>query len=1239
MREPSATGSRTALDLFTNDLNSNAPSSSHFQKQSTQASLKQHFKPNAEQPSTPDTNTTKDTSSHLIQPPLLHIHLKQQPPALLPTSTTQPSSNNPIQTVLNTYTHLPDAQRLQLLKGLIGRCSSKEVEWICTALNLKSLETRGIGAGKLVFQEECGRGKFGVLEGAVGVGAGGKKKKSKEKGMGRLPQLPQIQSGNGGKVEKEEQQQHQGAGGGGPPVVAVAAGIQATDSLDDFNPNAVQLPSDHYSQYHQDYIFHHHHHQNHHNSSTSTTTFNAPPLNFSPAPAPPTQPHPNPSQWPHLNPNLYIKLLNTTSNPDLLLSHLRASKTPLETSKTLLQFLSGRCKKLQGMLDCMADLAKEGDGDKGMERLFGCVKGLTGGKWGALYIIDEATGGVRVRMSDWRVAENSAAGKGSKPGTTEGGGDSVSKATKPDGAPVSDKDKKESKADNTVKPLLQLTDIIGAAQVLKSLTPLSVYNLPSSDLYTDTLHDQYKHLEPQCSLLVPIKVESGSKCTGFIEIINKAPFPSSSTGPTMTTPPYFSAEDEFCLTTLASLWTLLLSQTHVRQQALRKSDDIRVLLNTASLMSSELDLGDLIRVIMQTAQELLNAERCALFMIDKQKGELWSSLAQGAGEIRVPMGKGIAGHVATTGEVLNIPDAYHDKRFNRSVDMKTGFRTRDILCMPMRNTQGEVIGVTQIINKLPAGSGFSKEDELLLMAFSSLAAVTIEKSILFKALQVTLQETSQTKEFLNRILQSITNVVITLDPQGRLLTVNHPAKLELTTEFLDLMRATSFEHWLGREENGTLVADIQRVYRGEGTVMATDYELKLKGREGRNVNYTVVEMTADGGGGIGIATPPMSAGGDVISQALSGSKPSSRNGGGLMVDNNSLKARAKSSEVLSVEEANEKNKNEASSNAKKSSTNTTSTAGGERKVKGVVIVIEDISKEKRVMNTLGRYMNPALVNKVMSDSGKALGGARQKISVVFADLRNFTNLSESLDPSEVVSLLNMHYTSVVDSILSEQGILDKYIGDAAMAVFGVPYTQADDALRSVAAAIKMKAGLEALNRRNRIMRLPTLKMGIGISTGLVLSGNIGSPKRMEYTVIGEAVNIASRIENMTKLYGTMILICDKTQQAVRDKFHLREVDSIVVKGKTVPVVIYEVLGSMETELPQEQMTSLICYELGLAEYRNQNWSIAITHFKKAIQINDDGPSKTMLERCKGILDGLYEVPPTGWDGCWKFTEK
>ncbi|KAI8852671.1 hypothetical protein BC829DRAFT_424823 [Chytridium lagenaria] len=757
------------------------------------------------------------------------------------------------------------------------------------------------------------------------------------------------------------------------------------------------------------------------------------------------QPHPS-----FMNANAYVRLLNSTYDYEAILKQVH--KANPESARAMVNFLATRCKKMQGILQCMYQIATEGDSEKAMSGLLQCALEAVEGKHACLYTIDETT--------NW-----------------------VDEGT-----------------------VVATDKIFWGMKVLKGDT-VNVYNAKTSEQYSDDVHEQYGKLEMECIMMAPVFTEN-FRVSGVIEIVNKAQAGAA---------PYFTAEDEFVLKALSSVWTLLLNHSQVRQQALRKSDDIRVLLNTASLMSSELDLGDLIRVIMQTAQELLNAERCALFMIDKEKCELWSSLAQGSGEIRIPMNKGIAGHVATTGE--------------------TGFKTRNILCMPMRNTQGEIIGVTQIINKLPETSTFSKEDELLLMAFSALAAVTIEKSILFKALQVTLHETSQTRNFLSMILQSITNVVITLDKNGRLLTINHPAKLEME-EMIATMRLTSFDYWLGKE-NSILIADIQRAYRGEGTISAQDYELVLN-EKARSVNYNIVQMTEQ--------------------SKVDGSDDSS-------------------SSIVSTTETEDSNRSER------------------KKVTGVVIVMEDISKEKRVMSTLGRYMNPALVHKVMSEGGNALGGTRQKISVVFADLRN----CKTSDPVNVVSLLNMHYTSVVDAIMAESGILDKYIGDAAMA-------------------------------RNKIMGLPILKMGIGVSTGMVLSGNIGSPRRMEYTVIGEAVNIASRIENATKVYGTMILICDKTREEVKDHFHLREIDAVVVKGKSVPVTIYEVLGPIDQELPHELMTSLVCYELGLAEYRNQNWSVAMN--------NDDNPSKTFLERCKGILEGVYEVPVLGsWDGCWKFETK
>ncbi|KAJ3038611.1 hypothetical protein HDV00_000455 [Rhizophlyctis rosea] len=763
----------------------------------------------------------------------------------------------------------------------------------------------------------------------------------------------------------------------------------------------------------------------------------------------------SPSSPTSLNANLYIKLLNTSYSANSIMSFL--SRSPPELIHSFIPFLVTRVQKFQTIFACMRRVAQESDSEKVMTELLNCVLECVAGRAGTVYIMNSTTSGTNSNPDDGIAGSVVEHAKMVDPMSTIYAVVQCSTWHAPG-------------------TRLELSSLFNAHQVYLKGELSNSHNVKSSDAYTDAVDSVYSSIDPECIFTVPIFGDGGG-ITGAIEVVNKT-----------KGPPFFDAEDEFMVEALSSLWTLMLAHSSVREEALRKTDDIKVLLNTASLMSSELDMG---------AQDLLSAERCSLFMVDKEKGELWSTVAHGTAEIRIPMSKGIAGHVASTGQILNIPNAYNDPRFNRTVDLRTGFRTRNILCMPMRNSQGQVIGVTQVMNKKPETLVFAKEDEMLLSAFSSLAATTIEKSALLKALQVTLAETSQTKNFLAQVLESITSVVMTLDSSGRLITINHPATLDFTP-ILQVMRQTSYETWL-RPGNETLIADIKRSYRTPGTVMAQDYELVVSGKTKRNVNYTIAQMTAG------------SHDGQELDQGA---------------------------------------------------------------VTGVVIVIEDIGKEKRVLSTLGRYMSPALVHQVMDEAGSALGGTRQKISCIFADLRNFTSISEGSDPSYVVSLLNEHYTSVVECIMNEGGILDKYIGDAAMAVFGVPFPHDDDALRSIRCALRMKAGLEDMNDRNAKQGegKPILRMGIGISTGMVLSGNIGSPKRMEYTVIGDTVNVASRIEDATKTYGVPILICEKTKQEVKDHFHIREIDSVYVKGRVQPVTIFEVVAAATEELEQNVMT-------------------------------------------------------------------
>jgi adenylate cyclase len=195
-----------------------------------------------------------------------------------------------------------------------------------------------------------------------------------------------------------------------------------------------------------------------------------------------------------------------------------------------------------------------------------------------------------------------------------------------------------------------------------------------------------------------------------------------------------------------------------------------------------------------------------------------------------------------------------------------------------------------------------------------------------------------------------------------------------------------------------------------------------------------------------------------------------------------------------------------------------------------------------------------------------LGGESLKVTILFTDIRSFTSISERMDPQQLVGLLNEYFSEMVGIVMQEDGVVDKYIGDAIMAVFGAPVPKPEDAVNAVRAAVRMRQALQDLNRRLEARGVPTLRTGIGIHTGEVVAGNIGSEKRMEYTVIGDAVNLASRLESNTKELGVNVLISEDTYQLTKHVVEARAVREITVKGRKQPVMTYEVLGLKGEEL-------------------------------------------------------------------------
>ena len=237
------------------------------------------------------------------------------------------------------------------------------------------------------------------------------------------------------------------------------------------------------------------------------------------------------------------------------------------------------------------------------------------------------------------------------------------------------------------------------------------------------------------------------------------------------------------------------------------------------------------------------------------------------------------------------------------------------------------------------------------------------------------------------------------------------------------------------------------------------------------------------------------------------------------------------------------------------------------KVNGALVVMEDISSAKQVKNLMYRYMTPEVAEALLASGDTGLGGKRKNVSVLFSDIRSYTTLTEKLQAEEVVVMLNKYFEVMVDVVFEYGGTLDKYIGDALMAVFGSPAPLEDHAWCAMQTAVKMREKLALFNQERMANGELPISIGMGVHSDEVVSGNIGSSKRMELTSIGDGVNLASRLEGASKQYGTDLIISGNTYRDYTDRLYVRELDFITVKGKSEPVIVYELVGIREGYSP------------------------------------------------------------------------
>jgi len=306
-------------------------------------------------------------------------------------------------------------------------------------------------------------------------------------------------------------------------------------------------------------------------------------------------------------------------------------------------------------------------------------------------------------------------------------------------------------------------------------------------------------------------------------------------------------------------------------------------------------------------------------------------------------------------------------------------------------------------------------------------------------------------------------------------------------------------------------------------------------------------------------------------------------------------------------------------------------------------MVEQLRRNEQIRETFGRYFDPKIVAGIVDQPGRVgTEGQRRVMTVLFCDMKGFTHLSEGVTPQGLVKIMNFYLSTMSEPIREHRGIIDKYIGDAIMAYWGLPFVEESEHARlACLAAAEMIERVTTLRKElPEILGVRSIPMEcdirIGIATGEVLAGSMGSKFMMSYTIMGDTVNLTSRLEAANKEYGTRSLVSETTIAAAGDAVEAREIDRLVVLGQTQPQAVFEVLGK-QGALTANQVALRNCYAEGLAAYRARRWEEARNAFNAALEAApDDGPSLTLLGRIEKLESN---PPPPDWDGAWQMDHK
>lgn len=742
-----------------------------------------------------------------------------------------------------------------------------------------------------------------------------------------------------------------------------------------------------------------------------------------------------------------------------------------------------------------------------------------------------------------------------------------------------------------------------------------------------------------------------------------------------------------------------------------------LLIDISRRISTADNLDSALEMLTEMMSVELDAERSTLFLNDPQTQELFSRTAQGQQrrEIRILNDSGIAGHVFQSGESQHIVDAYKDKRFNKSIDEQTGFRTRSILCVPIKTVKGSTIGVAQVLNKKEGKKNvpFEERDMVLLEAMTTQAAVALQNTQYLEHME---KKSAEEMEFLDIVSDVTSEIDLSkllakvmgeatrlLNAERSTLFLNDEKSNELWSmvgagldaavirfpnhlgiagtvfmsgesinipfAYADLRFNPAFDKQTGFFTRSILcipvankegkVIGVTQVLNKKGGPFSDEDEQRLKaftaqiaiGLENaalfndvqnmKNYNESMLESMSN-------AVVTTDEDGKIVTCNRAGHRIMKLDGDESVIGKTAEEFfTGKNAWIMDkIKKVDDSQESDISMDAELSFGDETTSANvtvlplisSEAKKLGSMVMIEDISTEKRMKSTMSRYMDPVLADQLMEggESDDFLGGRSADATVLFSDIRSFTTLTETLGPQGTVALLNEYFTIMVDCITEEGGMLDKFIGDAIMAAFGIPVAHGDDEDRAMRAAIKMLTSLADWNKVRAKKGLMTIDHGLGLNTDNVVSGNIGSPKRMDYTMIGDGVNLAARLESACKQYHAHLLISEFTFAKLKGTYKIRDIDDVIVKGKTKPVRVFEVLDYHTDETFPNLMDGVNYFTEGRKHYSGGDWDKAMASFKNVLKANPaDALSETYIERCQH----LKSEDPKDWDGVWVMKSK